>query len=94
MHEDNESEGKIEGVDFSKRAFIKTALIGGMAVVSSAVIAKKVASNIPNRGLTGIYVNDELQQDRVMKDMEFVTMSKEEKSRMVQMLVSEYSYKV
>lgn len=92
MSEDKESEIKREGVDFSKRAFIKTALIGGIAVASGAVIAKKIVSNIPNTGLTKASVNDELQQDRVMKDKEFVVMSKEEKDRMVQMFESEYKY--
>ncbi len=92
MSEDKESEIKREGVDFSKRAFIKTALIGGIAVASGAMIAKKIVSNIPNTGLTKASVNDELQQDRVMKDKEFVVMSKEEKDRMVQMFESEYKY--
>ena len=92
MAEDKESEVKREGVDFSKRAFIKTALIGGIAVASGAVIAKKIASNIPYTGLTNASVSDELQQDRVMKDKEFVVMSKEEKDRMVQMFESEYKY--
>lgn len=93
MSEDKESEIKREGVDFSKRAFIKTALIGGIAVASGAVIAKKIASNIPNTGLTKASISDEVQQDRVMKDKEFVVMSREEKDQMVKMFVSEYSYK-
>ncbi|MBI4745886.1 MAG: hypothetical protein HY786_04940 [Deltaproteobacteria bacterium] len=92
MSEDKEREVKGEGVDFSKRAFIKTALIGGIAVASGAVIAKKIVSNIPNTGLANASVSDELQQDRVMKDKEFVVMSKEEKDRMVQMFVSGYKY--
>jgi len=92
MSEDKESEVKREGVDFSKRAFIKTALIGGIAVASGAVIAKKIVSNIPNTGFTKTSVSDELQQDIVMKDKEFVVMSKEEKDRMVQMFESEYKY--
>lgn len=92
MPEDKESEVKREGVDFSKRAFIKTALIGGIAVASGAVIAKKIVSNIPNTGLTNASVSDELQQDMVMKDKEFVVMSKEEKDRMVEMFEREYKY--
>ena len=92
MAEDKDSEAKREGVDFSKRAFIKTALIGGIAVASGAVIAKKITSNIPKTKLASAYVDDELQQDRVMKDKEFVVMSKEEKEQMVKTIVSEYKY--
>lgn len=92
MPEHKESEVKRDGVDFSKRAFIKTALISGIAVASGAVIAKKIVSNIPNTGLTNASVSDELQQDMVMKDKEFVLMSKEEKDRMVEMFEREYKY--
>ena len=92
MVEDKDSGVKKEGMDFSKRAFLKTALMGGIAVVSGAVIAKKIASNIPNADLKSAYVDDELQQDRVMRDKEFVLMSREEKEQMVKMFASEYKY--
>ena len=84
---------KNDGTDFSRRAFIKKTLLVGVAVASTAAVAKKVASVTPRQDLRGAYLNDELQQDRVMKDKEFVVMSKEEKERMVQMFVGEYSYK-
>lgn len=92
MPEDKDSEAKREGVDFSKRAFIKTAIIGGVAVAAGAVISKKITSNIPKTKLASAYVDDDLQQDRVMKDKEFVVMSKEEKEQMVKTIVGEYSY--
>lgn len=93
MAEEKDCEAMREGMDFSKRAFIKTVLIGGVAVAAGAVISKKISSNIPKNNLASAYVDDELQQDKVMKDKEFVVMSKEEKDRMVQMFESEYSYK-
>jgi len=93
MAEDKDSGMQKKGVDFSKRAFLKTALIGGIAVASGSMIAKKISSNMPKADLKSAYVDDEIQQDKAMKGKEYVLMSKEEKDQMVQMFASEYSYK-
>lgn len=94
MPEDKESEVTTGRVDFSKRAFIKTALIGGIAVASGAMIAKKIASNnASNAGVAHAFVDDDLQQELVMKGKEFIVMTREEKDSMIDMFVGEYSYK-
>lgn len=86
------AEDKKEGVDYSKRAFMKKALIGGIAAVSTAAVAKKLISSeaAGRKNTQQAYVNDELMQDKVMKDKEYVLMTKEEKERMVQMFESDY----
>lgn len=81
---------KKEGVDHSKRAFLTKALIGGVAVVSTAAIAKKVVSSSSVKDVKGAYLKDEQMQDRVMKDKQYVLMTSEEKEQMVQMFVSDY----
>lgn len=85
-------EVKKEEVDHSRRAFIKKTLLLGVAVASTAAVAKKVASVAPRQDLRGAYLKDELQQDLVMKDKQYVLMTTEEKEQMIQMFEKEYSY--
>ncbi len=84
---------KKEGVDHSKRAFLTKVLIGGVAAVSTAAIAKKLISSeaAGKKNTQQAYVNDEIMQDKTMKDKEYVLMSREEKEKMVQMFVSDYN---
>lgn len=89
MTEDKLSKQKPKDADFSRRAFIKTALIGGVAVASGAVIAKKVSSLSPNKNPNNI-LNDDLQQDTLMKGKEYVLMTSKEKEQMVRMFEDEY----
>lgn len=81
---------KKEGVDHSKRAFLTKVLIGGVAAVSTAAIAKKVVSSSSHKDVKSAYLKDEQMQDKVMKDKEYVLMTSEEKEHMVQMFVSDY----
>lgn len=87
------AEDKKESVDYSKRAFMKKALIGGIAAVSTAAVAKKLISSeaAGKKNTQKAYVNDELMQDKIMKDKQFVLMTREEKDQMVQMFVSDYN---
>jgi hypothetical protein len=83
---------KGDEVDFSRRVFLKKTLLLGVAVAGTTVVAKKVASVAPRQDLRGAYLNDELQQDKVMKDKQYVLMTREEKDQMVQMFEKEYKY--
>ena len=87
-------EVKKEDVDYSRRSFIKKTLLLGVAVASTAAVAKKVSSVVPRQDIKGAYLNDEVQQDLVMKDKQYVLMTKEEKDQMVQMFEKEYRYTV
>ena len=82
---------KNDGTDFSRRAFIKKTLLVGVAVASTTAVAKKVASVTPRQDLRGAYLNDDIQQDKVMKGKEYVVMSREEKEQMLQMFVNDYN---
>lgn len=90
MTEDRLGEQKPKDADFSRRAFIKTALIGGVAVASGAVIAQKVSSPSPNKNPNNVYSNDDLQQDKLMNDKKYVLMTSKEKEQMVRMFEDEY----
>ena len=84
---------KTEQVDHSRRSFIKKSLLLGVAVATTAAVAKKVASvTAPRQDLRGAYLNDELQQDKVMKGKEYVLMTRDEKDQMIQMFEKEYKY--
>lgn len=86
------NEVKKEGIDYSRRAFMKKALLTGIAVATTAAITKKVVEAVPKHDLRDAYLNDDLQQDKVMKDKKYVLMTTEEKEQLVQTLVSEYRY--
>lgn len=91
MADDKLDEIKKEGVDFSRRAFVKKALLTGLTVVGTAAVTKKVVDAVPRQDVKAAYLSDEVQQDRVMKDKQYVLMTQEEKDHMVQMFVSDYS---
>lgn len=90
MTEDEPGEQKPKDADFSRRAFIKTALIGGVAVASGAAIAKNISSLSPNNNPQSANLDDGLQQERLMKDKEYVLMTRKEKEQMVRMFEDEY----
>ncbi|MBI5234103.1 MAG: hypothetical protein HY880_07095 [Deltaproteobacteria bacterium] len=90
MTEDKLGEQKPKDADFSRRAFIRTALIGGIAVASGAAIAKKVSSLSPNNNPQSAYLDDGLQQDNLMKGKEYVLMTRKEKEQMAKMFEDEY----
>jgi len=91
MADEKDIVGIKNDTDFSRRAFIKKTLLIGVAVASTAAVAKKVASVTPRQDLRGAYLNDEIQQDKVMKGKEYVVMSKEEKEQMLQMFANDYN---
>lgn len=96
---DKEEEQKV-GKDFidadkvsknlSRRTFIKKAVVGSIAVASTAGLAKKLISMDAEDAANKACLKDELQQDRVVAQQKYVLMTKEEKEQMVQMLVNSY----
>ena len=77
-------------VNLSRRHFIKKAVIGGIAAISTASIAKKVVSMESEKTQREAYIKDEFRQDMVLKDKKFVLMTDDEKRQLVDMFVSNY----
>ncbi len=81
--------------NLSRRGFIKKAVIGGIAVTSVAGLTKMAVSLAEEDAQKKAHlaqINDEIRQERIMKDKKYVTMTKEEKKNMVQMFVDNYKY--
>ncbi len=80
------------GKETSRRRFLKNTAIGGVAVVATAGVAKKVAdlafeadSNASNKQYLG-------KGDMTLKGREYVEMSAAEKKAQVNMFVDNYKY--
>ncbi len=83
------------GKNLSRRTFIKTAAVGGIAIASAAGIikaAKTLAEEEAKKREYAAYANDEMQQDKIMKDKKYVLMTKEEKGKMLKMFADNYKY--
>ena len=74
----------------ARRKFLKKATIGGLAVASTAGIAKKVADVTSKVDVKKAYLNDVLPGDKVWKKRKYVTMTEAEKNQMVQMFTENY----
>ena len=73
-----------------RRTFIKKAVVGGIAVVSTASLAKKVSSMASADSANKAYLNDDIQQDKIMMQKNYVLMTREEKEQMVKTLADSY----
>lgn len=74
----------------TRRAFLKKALVTGVAVGATAAAAKKTAELIPGENPQEQYLKDVLPGDRVLGAREYVVMSKEEKRSLVKTLEENY----
>ena len=83
---------KDRSIDFSKRLFLIRTLAVGIAASASAGLTKMVASsaseNISRR--RAAYISDELQQERVMSNQQYVLMTDEEKRDMLKEILDNY----
>ena len=73
-----------------RRNFLKKAALGGLAVASTAGIAKKVVDVTSKVDVRKAYLNDVLPGDKVWKKRKYVTMTEAEKNQMVQMFAEDY----
>lgn len=71
----------------SRRSFIKKAVAGVAVTTSVAGIAKIVTGKAAQNAANKANLNDELTQDRIMRQKKYVLMTKEEKERMIKMFV-------
>lgn len=74
----------------SRRAFIKTAVIGAVVATSSAGFSKIITSAAPKGMQLRMHTNDDIQQEKIMLRKEYVLMTEEEKNQMLQMLIRDY----
>ncbi|MDO8282141.1 MAG: hypothetical protein Q7U10_05880 [Thermodesulfovibrionia bacterium] len=82
-------EGK---VDVSKRTFIKAAALGVVAAgaVFSTILISKSSDSALRKRVNTTYMNDDLQQDKVMSQKQLVLMTDEEKKQMLNEILHDY----
>ncbi|MBI5683316.1 MAG: hypothetical protein HZC45_09205 [Deltaproteobacteria bacterium] len=90
MTEEKKEGQSSQGINLSRRLFVKKAVIGGIAVISTASIAKKVVSTESEKAQREAYIKDEFRQDMAMKNMKFVLMTDDEKRELADMFVIDY----
>ncbi|MBI5328586.1 MAG: hypothetical protein HZB80_09925 [Deltaproteobacteria bacterium] len=74
----------------ARRAFLKQAVVGGIAVSSTAWLAKTVVAAVSENNSERANLNDNLQQERIMMEKEYALMTKREKKQLVQMFINSY----
>ncbi|MBI5048768.1 MAG: hypothetical protein HZB54_07470 [Deltaproteobacteria bacterium] len=74
----------------ARRAFIKQAVVGGIAVSSVAWLAKAVVATISENTPDMANLKDNLKQERIMLNKEYAVMSKQEKEELVQIFINSY----
>jgi hypothetical protein len=75
----------------SRREFVKKALVSSVALTSTGVLSKKVASLIPDNNSQTAYLSDILPGDRVMMNREFVLMTDDEKKKIIRKFIKDYN---
>ena len=74
----------------SRRNLLKGLLLGGVAVSTGIIAAKKVFKSMPEPGLKQRYMKDVAPGDRVHQSREHVVMTAREKSDMIKFFKDNY----
>jgi hypothetical protein len=74
----------------TRRTFIKQAVVGGIAVSSTAWLAKVVVAAVSENSSERANLKDNLRQERIMMEKEYALMTKQEKEQLVQMFINSY----
>lgn len=69
--------------NMTRRGFIKSTAVAGLAIAGGATVAKKAAEAVLSQDTRRLYRNDELGVERTWKGRKFEVMSKNEKADMV-----------
>jgi len=80
-----------EVVNATRRSFFKRAAIGTVAVGGTAGLASAVVDSLPEPDLTHKYRKDAVAGEQDLQEWEYVEMSDQEKSDMVQTFIDSYS---
>lgn len=67
----------------SRRGFLKKAVVAGVAVASTATLAKKTGEILLKEDYQKVYLNDVLPGDSVLASRRYVVMTKEEKKALL-----------
>ena len=82
-------ENKLER-NVSRRGFIKSAVVAGLAIAGGATLAKKAAEAVLKEDNRKRYRADELGVERTWKNKKLYLMSEQEKEEMVSTLVDSF----
>ncbi len=74
-----------------RRRFFKTAAVGAVSITGTAGLAKVVVDSVPEPDMQDKYIQDGVAGEQELKNREYVLMSDQEKSDMVQSFIDHYS---
>ena len=77
-------------VSSSRRKFFKRAAVGTVSLTGTAGLAKVVVDSVEQPDLTDLYQKDAVAGEQQLKEWEYVVMSDQEKTDMVQSFVDNY----
>jgi len=80
-----------DGVCAGRRGFFKNAAVGAVSITGTAGLAKVVVDSVPQPDMQDEYIRDSLAGEQELGDREYVLMSDQEKSEMVQSFIDHYS---
>lgn len=80
-----------DGVCAVRRGFFKNAAVGAVSITGTAGLAKVVVDSIPQPDMQDKYIQDSLAGEQELGDREYVLMSDQEKTEMVQSFIDHYS---
>ena len=79
-----------EVVQAARRNFFKKAAVGAVSITGTAGLAKATVDAMPKPDMQDKYIQDSLAGEEELKSREFVLMSDQEKSDMVQSFIDQY----
>lgn len=79
-----------ESVRAARRGFFKRAAVGAVSVTGTAGLAKVAVDSIPQPNMQDKYIQDSLAGEQELKAREYILMSDQEKSDMVQSFIDHY----
>ena len=86
----NQRTAQEEALRASRRGFFRKAAIGAASVSGAAGLAKVVVDSVPHPDQKELYAKDAHAGEQELAEREYVVMSDQEKSEMVQTFVDNY----
>lgn len=77
-------------ISAARRGFFKRAAVGAVSITGTAGMAKVVVDSVPQPDRRERYIQDGLAGEQELKHREYVLMSDQEKSDMVQSFIDNY----
>ncbi|HID46993.1 MAG TPA: hypothetical protein EYP34_14740 [Chromatiaceae bacterium] len=90
---DKESTQATAATSAGRRQFFAKATLGAASVSGAAGLARMAVDSVPKPKLKDLYAKDAQRGEQEMTEREYVVMSEQEKTKMLQMYIDNYDNK-